>query len=405
MNQPRNKFYTLIPLFIVLIIDTMGIALVLPLLGPIFTGKAAGFLPLHASTTIRDFWYGLTLAIFCIFMLFGAPFLGDLSDHVGRKKVLLICLFGTALGLAMSAIGVEAKSLLLLISGRAIAGFLCGSEAIAQATIVDISTKGNKAANLSLISLASCLGFVLGPALSGLVIHSGHPNWHLFAIPFWIAAGLALLNGSCLVFTLHETFKPKKTGKILLTKGIRIFVEAFTHKTVRKIATIFLIAELGWALYFQFIPLFLIGTYKYNTAQISHFMVWIGIVFSLSFLVIVPIATKHIKLSRLATISLLLAAIGISLGIVGNESLLWLSVVPASIGGAIFYMALLTLMSNAVDEHSQGWVMGIFASVAAVSWACGGIFCGFLGTLNIYLPFTFATILIIIGLLVSSTRI
>ena len=80
------------PLFLVLVIDTMGIGLIFPVLSPLFMSKTSGIIPAHLSIGARDLLYGLTLASYAIFMFVGAPFLGDLSDHLGRKKVLLICL-------------------------------------------------------------------------------------------------------------------------------------------------------------------------------------------------------------------------------------------------------------------------------------------------------------------------
>ena len=150
------KTWTIASLSLVLIIDSVGIGIIFPLLGPLFFGQTS--IISHASLALRELYYGLTIAIFPVFMFFGAPFLGDLSDYIGRKKVLLFSLYGSAVGLAILMFGVILKSVGLLIFGRAFLGVLAASQATAQATMIDISTPTNRAINLSYVSIANNVG-------------------------------------------------------------------------------------------------------------------------------------------------------------------------------------------------------------------------------------------------------
>jgi len=100
-------------------------------------------------------------------MFVGAPILGDLSDQIGRKKVLLICLLGTACGFFICAIGIKYAIVSVLIVGRGLGGLMAGCMPIAQAAIIDISTPENKLKNISSITLALCLGFAIGPMVGG----------------------------------------------------------------------------------------------------------------------------------------------------------------------------------------------------------------------------------------------
>ncbi len=397
MTNTKLNISTFASLFLVLIIDSMGIGLVLPLLGPLFISRTAGFVSFTMPLAERDLLYGVTLAIFCVFMFFGAPFLGDLSDHIGRKKVLLFCLFGTALGLVISALGINFNSVFLLIAGRAIAGFMAGSQALAQAAIVDISTEQNKTTNLSLITFASCFGFVLGPIMSGLVSDPHLWSGFGFATPFWLATGLAILNGSCLLLTFRETFYPKAKQRLRLTKGATIFISAITDKLVRKLAIIWLLAESGFALYFQILPLYLISAYQYSTSEISYLMSWMGAIFGITLLLIVRIITRYIKIEKTLTWSLIFTSIGIFMALFKTEWTIWIGVIPAAIGSALFYVALLTLFSNAVDENSQGWVMGVSAAVMAISWSLSALLSGVLGIFGLLIPFLIAGSLLLIS--------
>lgn len=136
----RSKSLTLFPLFLVLVIETMGMGIILPVLGPLFIDKAGTIIDPAMNLAWRQFLYGLTLGIFSIAMLFGAPILGDMSDRLGRKKTIVLSLLGSAIGLSISAVGIDLNSFLLLIFGRFFAGFFAGSQPIAQAAIADIST-------------------------------------------------------------------------------------------------------------------------------------------------------------------------------------------------------------------------------------------------------------------------
>src|SRR5882724_10525516 len=87
-QMKQHKILSLAPLFLVLVIDTMGMGIIFPTLGPLFMGSTDGILSAGASVAERQFWYGATLVAWSILMFIGAPFLGDLSDRIGRKKVL-----------------------------------------------------------------------------------------------------------------------------------------------------------------------------------------------------------------------------------------------------------------------------------------------------------------------------
>jgi len=396
IQETKLHFWQTASLFLILIIDAMGMGLIMPLLGPLFVDPTGGgMFEVTATSLVRDLLYGIIISSFSFFMFFGAPFLGDLSDHIGRKKVLLICLFGTAFGSVLSAAGVIAKSMVLLFAGRSLAGFMCGSQSLAQAAIVDMSTPKNKAINLSFISFASCIGFALGPYVSGLLTSDEIIIKFGLIMPFFAAGVLSFINGAILIFTFQETFFPQSRQKLNLTKGLNVFISAFLNKRIKSLAIIYLLAEAGWSLYFQCIPLYLIKHFKYSSSQIGHLMGFMGILFGVSLLFIIRICTKYLSAKQISNYSFLLCAIGFFAVLFDNELVIWLGVVSACIGSALFYVALLTLFSNAVDENAQGWVMGVFASSAAVSWAMGGFLSGTLFFLSSFVPFLIAGILIL----------
>lgn len=397
MSQSKLHFLQTASLFLVLIIDAMGMGLILPLLGPLFVDPLGGMLASNSSVILRDLMYALTISSFAFFMFFGAPFLGDLSDHLGRKKVLMLCLFGTAFGSLLSAFGIIIKSLVLLIAGRSIAGFMCGSQALAQAAIVDMSTPENKARNLGFISFASCVGFALGPYVSGVLTAHEMIVKFGFIMPFIAAGLLSFLNAGALLFTFKETFYPKPIQRLHLTKGLDVFISAFINKKIRSLAIIYLLAEGGWALYFQCIPLYLIKNFKYTSTQIGHVMGYMGVIFGITLLWLIRICTKHLTARQICNYSFLSCAVGFFMVLLNTEWSVWFGAIPACVGGALFYVALLTLFSNVVDADSQGWVMGVFAAVAAFSWTIGGFLTGTLFLFGLFTPFIIAGSLMLLS--------
>lgn len=396
----KVSLYTFIPLFLVLIIDAMGTGLVFPILSPIYMQTDGGILAPATSEAVRNFLYGITLAGFSVAMFFGAPLLGDLSDQLGRKKVLLICLIGTAISFLISAIGIEIKSVTLLILGRFIGGFCAGSQPIAQAAITDISTEKNKAANLSLISAAFCVGFVIGPIMGGFFSDPNLSTWFSYSTPFFAAALLSAANAIGLCFSFKETFYPVAQRKMDFFKGLRIFLSAFERKNIRLLVIVYFTWECAWTLYFQYMSLYLVHAYHFSTARIGLYMSLLGGIFAINMLVIVPLAVKRMKIETAVIAGLLLSFFGTAGAIFCRSEIMhWLLAFPINIGIGLAYTPTLALFSNAVDRNSQGWIMGVIAAVVSMAWVVTGMAIGPLASWHILSPFIIASLLLLASII------
>lgn len=369
----KNSLKIFVPLFIVLVVDTMGFGLVFPIIGPLLFDPHSGMLPVNASLTERSFFYGLTNISVFLALLFGAPYFGDLSDKFGRKKIIITCLAVIAFGYVISAIGLVYKSLWLFILGRTIDGFAAGCESIAQAAIIDISPPERKTINLSLISVAGCLGFVIGPLVGGVFSDKSISQWFGYTTPFIIAAALAVLNAICLVFTFTETHVVKNV-KLDLLRGLTMFKSAFTEKRIRHLSVIFLLIQVAWAIYFQVVSLVFAETYHYLPKQIGMYYAYIGVLIALTMLFLIRVFLKFMKERVLIVVSCVMAVFGVLLNIVMPTSWMpWVSVIFIGLGTSMAYACMLSLYSSSVSEEHQGWVMGVANAVIAVSWAIGGM--------------------------------
>ena len=176
-RKPRTAAMPFI--MITVLIDMISIGLIIPVLPPLvgsFTGSQAD----HA------FWYGVVSFAFGFANFFGSPVLGALSDHYGRRPVLLIGFTGLALSFFATALS---SALWMLVVIRFIGGAMQANAAVAQAYVADISEPHERAKRFGMLGAMFGMGFVLGPVMGGLL---GGIDLHL---PFFVAGTLAVLNG------------------------------------------------------------------------------------------------------------------------------------------------------------------------------------------------------------------
>lgn len=383
----------MLPLFLVLFIDGMGLGLLFPILNTIIIEPQAGFLPESLSMTLRDFYYGLTIGIFMICWFFGAAILGDLSDNVGRKKSLMICLIGAFLGYLLSAFAIMIHSFWTLLLGRIIAGFTAGSQPIAQAAIVDVSTEEEKPRNIGLILLSVSLGFVFGPIFGGLLSNSNLVSWFDFTMPMYFAAAISLLNAIILNFSFKETFvKAKGPLKIRWNHSINIFISAFKHPSITRYSIVLLVMIFGWSNYFSFIPLYLLETYHYGAMENSFFLAILGLGFSIG-CYSVQVFTRSFRFDNIVIVGLSITALQVLISLISTaEWVVWVATFIIGISLSVAYSVLLTIFSNHVSSDEQGWVMGVTGSIMALCFGVTSVFTGLIAQVGASLPMLLAFI-------------
>ena len=177
-------------IFITLLIDITGWGLIIPVLPQLIKDLTGG----DVSSAAK--WAGWLGFSYAITQFVFSPIIGNLSDKVGRRPVLLFSLFGFGIDYILLAL---APSMVWLFAGRIIAGITGSSITTASAYIADISTAETRAKNFGMIGAAFGVGFILGPVLGGLLGQFGA------RVPFWTAATLCLLNWLYGYFVLPES--------------------------------------------------------------------------------------------------------------------------------------------------------------------------------------------------------
>src|SRR5688572_16786969 len=181
-------------IFVTLVLDILGIGLIIPIT-PRLVESFQGTGVADASKT-----YGLLVALYSLMQFVGAPILVSLSDKFGRRPVILLSLLGAGLDYFLLAF---APTLGWFFVGRIIAGLTGANFAAATAYMADISPPEKRAANFGLIGAAFGLGFILGPALGGMLGDVG------LRVPFIVAGVLTLLNVLYGWFVLPESLAPE----------------------------------------------------------------------------------------------------------------------------------------------------------------------------------------------------
>jgi MFS transporter, DHA1 family, tetracycline resistance protein len=179
---------------VTLVIDALGFGLVVPIM-PLLVEQLTGSTASHASL-----WVGISLTAFALMQFAGAPILGGLSDRFGRRPVLLLSLAGVGINYLLLA---WAPSLAWLMLGRCIAGATSANASTASAYIADITPPERRAARFGLVGASFGLGFVIGPALGGLLGTYG------LRVPFLVAGALAGCNVLYGLFVLPESLPPE----------------------------------------------------------------------------------------------------------------------------------------------------------------------------------------------------
>lgn len=392
-------FLAAFPLLLVLFIDGMGLGLVFPLVNSLIVDPSTDFLAAGTSDAARSVLYGVIIGIFMLCWFFGAAILGDLSDSIGRKKALMICLLGSFGGYFLASIAVITKSVALLITGRVIAGFTSGSQPIAQAAMVDMSTLKTKARNIGLVLMSLSIGFVIGPIIGGVLSDSRLVSWFTFSTPFTFVAFLSLLNALLLKFLFKESFIRKSKISIKYFHAVKIFISAFRHPTICFLSLIFLIFMLGWSNYYTFATIFVFKKYGFDPLYTTLFMSCLGVGFALGASVITQYFTRWLSLKSTIITCLILSSLSTFVMLVTTESIYaWITVIPTATFALTAYSASLALFSNQVDQNSQGWVMGITGAIMALSFGIIGL----LGGVVLHLSENIPMIASIVGLLAAA---
>ena len=380
-------------LLLVVFIDVMGFGLIVPIFNTILLDPQQPFLPQGTATDARQLDYTILIAVFFLFYFFGAAFIAKLSDYIGRKSGILICLTGALIGYVLTVVAIMSASYWLLLLGRAISGFTTANQPIAQAALIDISENDQeKSKNLGMIVAAAALGLLGGPLISGLLSDQNLiGSFASLELPFYVAIGLILINMVLIVFFFFEPGFKKQKIDFGPLEVFRNLFKVVSHPVVLRLSVVLLFSLMCLNAFFFFIDTYLLTRFKFGTLQNSMALAVFGgsMAFGSAYLT----APLHERYKKFSILYVSIAAMGLGiLAFMLNPiaDLSYVLIVPITVAFAIMYPTMLSLFSGSVGPSEQGWVMGVTVAIYALGSGTITALSGSLMAINLRIPFLLA---------------
>lgn len=391
-----------ITLLFVVFVDLIGQGLVFPIINALIMETSSTFLPESTSTATRHFYYGLVIGCFFLSWFLGVVYVSKVSDSIGRKNALLVCLAGALVGYALTIAALYLNSLLLLIIGRSITGFTAGNQPIAQAAMIDGSTDdADRDRNMGYIVTGVSFGLVGGPIIGAIL---SNPvllgSAATLKTPFFGAFAMVLVAIFLVVFFFKDT-RAKKTRFVFRARDITDSLLAVRdHPMVLKILPVYSFFMIGNVTFYVFADNFLTSAFGYEVLGGSIAMVTIGVALAFSSTFLVKPAQERFSKHSIVYATLLgmiICAFGFAFSPYGPLSYVPLFAFYFMFGVA--YPTILGLFSSSVGEADQGWVMGVTTAVFCLAGGIMSLIGGLLMSIDIRLPYYIVIVAAILGLI------
>jgi MFS transporter, DHA1 family, tetracycline resistance protein len=262
-SEDKLDFKKIVPVFVIVLIDLMGLTIIIPLL------------PLYAASFgANAFVIGALGAAYPIMQFVGAPLLGRLSDRFGRRPVLIISQIGTLLGFIVLGL---ANTLWLLFVSRIIDGISGANIATAQAVIADNTTEKTRTQGLGLIGAAFGLGFIIGPIIAFVTLAFSGNNYNLVA---YVAAAFSFFSILLTYFWLEESHPPEKRGQgdQKASLGFKAMYEAMRRPEIGFLLVLMFAQQFAFGGFEQLLALFTLNRLGMNASSNAGLFVYVGVI-------------------------------------------------------------------------------------------------------------------------------
>src|SRR5882757_2144146 len=358
MNGQR----ALVFIFCTVTLDIMALGLVIPVLPTLVLGFMGGNTAAAAEVS------GVFATAWAAMQFLFSPVLGALSDRYGRRPVILLSCLGLGLDYIFMAL---APSLLLLFIGRVISGITSATIATASAYIADVAPPEKRARAFGMIGVAFGLGFVIGPAIGGL-LGGFDPR-----LPFWVAAGLCFANVAFGWFVLPESLPPERRmafewrranplGSLKLLRS---------HRQLLGLAGVDFLGQLAHQVLPAVFVLYTLHRFGWGEAAVGLALAGVGICSGVVQGALVGPLVSRWGERRTLVASLLFGAAGMAIyGLAPTGPIFWLGVPVMALWG-LAGPSVQGLMTRLVSPSEQGQLQGASTALMAISGLIGpGIF-------------------------------
>ena len=379
-------------IFVTVVLDITGIGIIFPIMPELLQELGLD------SVSKAALWGGVLTTSYAIMQFLFSPVIGSISDSIGRRRVILIALFTLSIDYLILGF---AKTFSILLIGRIIAGIAGGTVPTATAYLADISSPTDRAKNFGIIGAAFGLGFILGPALGGIL---GEYNSRA---PFFLSAGLTGVNFLFGYFFLPETVT-EKNRRVFSLDSINPFStiwKTFSFGVLRSALVCYFIISVAHWVYPAVWSYWAKEVFDWSSGMIgiSLALYGIGIALVQGFLIRLDIITRWGG-RLIVTAALLVGSFALFCFGLIKEGWLVFCLIPFAALSELLTPTLGGFLSNKVADDKQGEFQGVLASVSAITSIISpllmtGLFnWGAAGSRFVYIPgapFIFAALLLL----------
>ena len=348
-------------LFLIVFIDLVGFGLIIPLLP--FYAERFGASPQLVT---------ILMAVYSLMAMLAAPLWGRLSDRVGRRPVLMASMLAAALAYLWLGL---ARALWMLFAARAFGGACAGNIAAAQAYIADVTPPERRARGMGMIGAAFGLGFIIGPALGGLVAGNDLATADL-KTPGLIAAGLSLIAFLGVVLLLPES-RPASARDRPSRGRFALLRNAFGRPVLARLLVVFFLVILAFAGMESTFALWAMRQFGWGPAQVGYSLTLVGLLSAIMQGGLIGMLTRRFGEERLLLSGLALIALGLLvLPLAHHVAPLLVALAALALGMGMMQPSLNSLISRRAGAEEQGEVMGVAQSIGSLSRVLGPIIAG-----------------------------
>lgn len=358
-------------IFLTIFVDMLGVGILIPVFPQLMANPASPSYMLAPGTPASTGYllFGFLTAAYPLMVFLAAPLLGELSDRLGRRKVLAMCLAGTAVGYVIFALGILMKSLPLLFASRILDGITGGNIAVAQASVADVTKPEDRAKSFGLIGAAFGLGFILGPFIGGKLADPSLVPWFGPTVPFLFAALLAAVNFASVLLFFPETLRSDAAHRAFRwLAALANVAKAWRMENLRTLFTVMFLFSCGFGFFASFFGVILANRYGFTEGQTGNYFAYTGLWIVLGQAIVVRRLAGKFPEHALLRWSMIGTSLTVFLHLFPNDWRWLLLIVPfMASANAVSFANLNGLISRSADASSQGEVMGIASSLQALA--------------------------------------
>ncbi len=392
MKKPAVLF-----IFFTVLLDMLAVGMIIPVLPRLIVDFMGG------NTAAGAAIYGVFGTAWALMQFLFSPVQGALSDHFGRRPVVLASNFGLGVDYLLMAL---APNLAWLFVGRVISGITAASVSTAFAYIADVTPPEKRAGAFGRIGIAFGLGFIVGPALGG-VLAGVHPR-----LPFWIAAGLSLANASYGFFILPESLPAERRAAFSWRRAnpVGSLVLLRSHGELVWLAAVYFLSQLAHVSLPAISVLYVAYRYDWDETKTGLMLACVGVATAIVQGGVIGRVVKRFGERKALLAGLVCGATGFAIMGLAPSGVWYYAAIPVMALWGLANPALQGLMTRRVAATEQGRLQGANGSLQGIAQLVGpaiftGTFATFIAAHRSWqipgAPFLLATVMLLLAAAVA----